>query len=102
MRERQKVLIEVICLLIILLILFVLLVNYHEEKEYRVIFVTNSEEKVDSVILKEGELIREPELDDRDGYEFMGWYVNDEKYDFSVPIKKDLTLEAHWQLKNNN
>ena len=31
------------------------------------------------------------------GMTFAGWYIDEEKeYDFSLPVKKDMTLTAHW------
>ena len=33
----------------------------------------------------------------RDGYEFKGWYLNGEPYDFSSRITADITLTAQWE-----
>lgn len=33
----------------------------------------------------------------KDGYEFVGWYLNDELYDLNIPITKDITLTAAWK-----
>ena len=32
----------------------------------------------------------------RYGYEFLGWYLNGEKYDFATPVTSDMTLYAKW------
>ena len=32
-----------------------------------------------------------------DGYKFMGWYLNGEKYDFNAIVKNDITLVAKWE-----
>ena len=32
-----------------------------------------------------------------DEYEFMGWYLNGEKFDFNTPITKNINLEAKWE-----
>ncbi len=33
----------------------------------------------------------------RDGYRFLGWYLNGEKYDFNTPVTKTITLYAKWE-----
>ena len=32
----------------------------------------------------------------RDGYTFDGWFLDGEKYDFSKPVTRDITLVARW------
>jgi uncharacterized repeat protein (TIGR02543 family) len=32
----------------------------------------------------------------REGYAFQGWYLDGEAYDFTAPIKEDITLTAQW------
>lgn len=36
----------------------------------------------------------------RVGYEFLGWYLNGEKYDFSTPVTEKITLVAKWKKKD--
>ncbi|MDE5539029.1 MAG: InlB B-repeat-containing protein, partial [Bacilli bacterium] len=39
----------------------------------------------------------------RDGYSFVGWYLNGSKYDFNTPVTQPITLVAKWEkIKNNN
>lgn len=33
----------------------------------------------------------------KDGYEFKGWYKNGEKFDFTKPVKTNITLTAEWE-----
>lgn len=33
----------------------------------------------------------------REGYVFKGWYLDDEEFDFSTKISKDVTLTAKWE-----
>ena len=44
-----------------------------------------------------GECANEPEAPVREGYVFLGWYLNDVKFDFEEPITQDLTLVAKWE-----
>ena len=48
--------------------------------------------------VKDGETATEPRSPERDGYTFDYWYLNDENtgYDFSTPVKSNITLTAHW------
>ena len=38
----------------------------------------------------------------RDGYLFDGWFTGDIAYDFSQPVTKDITLQAHWTSKKGS
>ena len=49
------------------------------------------------VSVRIGEKIDEPTLPDNDGYKFVGWYLDGEKFDFNTPIKKSINLEAKWE-----
>lgn len=46
-----------------------------------------------------GELIKEPEVQTKKGYEFLGWYNEEtgEKWDFSAPVKNHTTLVAKYK-----
>ena len=33
------------------------------------------------------------------GYNFLGWFVGEEEYDFSTPITADITITAKWEAK---
>ncbi len=37
----------------------------------------------------------------RVGYEFLGWYLDGEKYDFNTPVTRKITLVAKWKEKQN-
>lgn len=49
-----------------------------------------------TVGVKSGEKISEPTTPSRDGYVFEGWYLGEEKFDFSKPITSNITLKALW------
>lgn len=39
----------------------------------------------------------------RDGYRFLGWYLDNKKFDFKTKITKTITLEAKWEkIPNEN
>lgn len=49
-----------------------------------------------TVGVKSGEKISEPAKPSRDGYVFEGWYLGEDKFDFSKPIISNITLKALW------
>lgn len=69
--------------------------SYIEIKTYTVKFNSNGGTKVESVKAQEGMTITAP-TSTRDGYILNGWYLGEEKFDFTTPITKDITLNARW------
>lgn len=65
-------------------------------EEYTVIFDSNGGSEVESVKVKAGEKVKEPESPTKDDFEFDGWFLSNKKYDFSKPVTKDITLKAKW------
>ena len=53
-----------------------------------------------TVGVKSGEKITEPAKPSRNGYVFEGWYLGEEKFDFSTPITKNIKLVAKWAPKS--
>ena len=41
----------------------------------------------------------EPAAPEKTGYTFDGWYLGDEKYDFSAAVEQNITLTANWEKK---
>ena len=39
----------------------------------------------------------EPEAPERHGYEFIGWYLGEERYDFNQPVETNLEIHAEWK-----
>ena len=48
--------------------------------------------------IADGKTATAPENPIKEGFDFDGWYLGDEKYDFSTPITSDITLTAHWKV----
>ena len=64
-------------------------------------FNSNNGSKVDSQIVKHGENATY-EVSYREGYTFLGWYLDGVKYDFSTPVTKKITLIAKWKKIEEN
>ena len=72
------------------------LVAKFEEIVYTVKFIVDEEETI--TVIKEGEKVSKPANPEKVGYEFIGWYVGEETYDFEETITSDLELVAKFEL----
>ena len=81
---------------ILLIIILLLLSGCKEEKEFLVTFDSSGGSIVMDVLVKEEDILNEPPEPSKDEYVFAGWYEDDNKYDFSIPVTKDVNLKAHW------
>ncbi len=43
-----------------------------------------------------GNPAKRPDDPTREGFDFMGWYLDDKEYNFNQPVKSSFTLLAHW------
>jgi beta-glucosidase len=50
-------------------------------------------------IVKAGNPVTPEAVPSREGYTFIGWYLDDALYDFNIPVEKDIVLVAHWAQK---
>ena len=66
-------------------------------EEFKVTFNPNGGSVVTSIIVKKGEKITKPEDPERNGYEFTGWKLNEEDFDFDKEITENITLTATWK-----
>jgi len=67
------------------------------KKFYWVTFdVNGGNETIKQQSVEEGKTATKPENPTREGYIFGGWYLNDNEYNFSTKITKNITLKAKW------
>ena len=89
----KKIMIAVISLLLVLM-----MVSCEEEiKSYTVNFDLNGGGSIPSVTVLRGKSIQSPEDPSMEGMKFCGWYLNDNLYDFNLPITTNITLVAKWE-----
>lgn len=68
--------------------------------KYKVIFNANNETPLEEVEVEEGKKVSEPEEPIKEGYNFIGWYLNDEKWSFKgYVVTENITLVAKWEEK---
>lgn len=61
----------------------------------KVIF--NVEGKTTEVEIEKGSLVLEPEIEEKEGYKFLGWHLNNSLFDFEQPIEEDLMLDGYFE-----
>lgn len=77
-------------------VLFLSACSCSKTKEYTITFDSNGGSSVISQTVKENETAEEVTDPTYEGYTFVGWYLNDVKFDFNTKITEDLTLKAMW------
>ena len=82
-----------------LIYIFVLLLAFMLvscSSDVKVKFDSDGGTKINDVVVPETGLILEPVAPEKDGYMFLGWYLKDQKFDFSTTVTKTITLKAKW------
>ena len=77
-------------------ILILALVLVGCSSEIKVKFNSDGGSKVGEIIVPESGMVEEPTAPTKSGYMFLGWYLKDQKFDFSTPVTSTITLKAKW------
>ena len=95
--KNKKVLMISICAAVLVLVLaaIVIVLNLKQAKVV-VTFDTDGGSKIEEKTVKKGESITLPSTV-KNGYNFMGWYIDNEKVEKSIVVKKNTTLTAKWE-----
>ena len=64
---------------------------------YVITFDSDGGTPVESQFITIGEKATEPDIPFKEGFRFIGWYLDDNLYDFTSEVTKDMTLKAHWE-----
>ena len=51
--------------------------------------------QIDAGVKRNGRVL-EPQVESKEGYEFLGWYLDDILYDFNQPVTSDIYLNTKW------
>ena len=75
-----------------------------EINKFKVTFDTDGGEPIpDDQFVEWGLFVEEPTTEPtKTGYTFDGWYLGDEKYDFSAAVEQNITLTAKWHVTPHN
>ena len=72
-----------------------------DKEEYIVTFVYENGTENRDVRVSADDTLVEPAEPVKEGYIFLGWFKQGNKYDFSLPVKADMTLKAKWEVDSN-
>ena len=75
-------------------------VFFMSNKKITISFNTNSEINLSNIEIKKGEKISLPTLD-RDGYVFLGWYLDGKEIDSSYTFDGNSIINAKWEKEND-
>ena len=75
--------------------------SYEIKKEnvenYIIKFDTDGGSAILDQVVEKNENVKMPEKPVREGYTFIGWYLDDDAYNFDTPVIKNLILKAKWE-----
>lgn len=70
----------------------------HEQETFVVVFDTTGGSKISNLNVLEGEKVSKPTDPTKEGYKFLGWFLDDNEWDFANDvIEQDITLTAKWE-----
>lgn len=94
----NKFLLRILCLTLILAVACGIAAKLHVDgAEYKVEFDANGGTGVQAQYVVKGELATAPADPTREGYTFVGWFHNEDKWSFETPVKGAMVLVAHWE-----
>ena len=64
---------------------------------YRITFDSDGGSKVEAIVGEAGIEIAAPTDPTKEGYKFLGWYLNDVEYEFTVMPEINITVVAKWE-----
>lgn len=67
------------------------------KENFKVSFDSHLGDGISTQVVKEGERLEIPQEPIRKGYRFLGWFLGNEKYDFTKPVYGDMELVARWE-----
>ncbi len=92
--ERKRLIIIII--IIILFLISILISKVYYEDKFKVSFETGTDEEILTSYVKRNSSVEQPKAPKKEGYVFIEWQLNGEKYDFNSKITKDIVLTAKW------
>lgn len=67
--------------------------------DYTVSFDANNNTEIVKEKVASGSKVSKPTDPTKTGYDFEGWFLGDEEFDFDTKIEKDITLVGNWTVK---
>ena len=94
----MKRVIKYSCIILFAIILISGGIYFYLNKEgYQVVFNSNGGNIIKPLNTGLKRTVEKPDNPTKEGYIFLGWYLDSEKFDFNTKIEENITLTAHWQ-----
>ena len=90
----------IICTIIFVIIVTGLLIFLGANKKDKIIMVnfnTNGGSLINSQVVNRNGMVNKPKDPTKEGYEFIEWTLNNEVFNFTEKVKKEITLNARWK-----
>lgn len=94
MDKNKKIILAVIVAIIIIAIIMFLAMRNTKETTYTI--TLQNEQQIFTLETDKNGMLEEPEEPTKEGYVFLGWYIKNEKVDFSKPFTGDTNIVAKW------
>ena len=93
----------IIVILVGIIIVFFCIKNKENNKKICILeYNVNGGTQINSLDIECGAKINEPTKPNKEGFEFLGWYIGDEKVNFDkLYLNENLTIKAKWKAKEN-
>lgn len=95
---NKKALVAIIIAVVAVVAILLVVLFKNDLPEYNITFNSNGGSSVEALVIEENGKITKPEDPTKEGYVFVGWYLDGELYDFNEPVTKNIELEARWEL----
>lgn len=89
-------------ILFLFLVLTFAITGCNTKQYVTVAFDSDGGTEIEDVKIVKGTTVKQPSDPIKEGFEFDGWYLDDEKFSFSIKIEENITLTAKWSEDVNN
>ena len=95
---NNKKMVTVICIVILCIsAISLIFIISNKNKNYTITFDTTGGSYIQNEIVKRGQKVVRPDNPTKEGYNFVRWEYNNLEYNFTSPVKEDMTLSAIWE-----
>lgn len=86
-----------------IIIIFLCLYNKNNDEDLCILeYNVNGGTQINSLVIECGTKIDEPIKPNKEGFEFVGWYIGDDKVDFDkLYLNENLVISAKWKVNEN-
>lgn len=98
--NKKKIIIGIILVLLVITVIIETAMLLNRKTTLTVLYEVNGE-IIKTENVTEGNKATKPTEPTKEGYDFLGWFLGTEKFDFSTAIKDNIKLEARWISKTD-